>query len=280
MEKTIKTFAFKPSPIEIEVKDLKFVRELPKLLGNPHKTAFFQVVWLVRGDAVFRIDFREIPVEAGDVLIISAGQVVQFDTVSDYAGKMILFTPSFFTITELDSDFLYTSDVLNPVSLNTTIRVSDGTMNSLMTLLDEELGRSGDDYQTGIAQSLLRVILLEAERKHRASHPAVVNSLARRFYNAVEQHFRRNRHAGYYVKLLGANEKNLSRQIKALAGKTPKVYIDSRIVLEAKRLLAYSNLTAKEIGFELGFDEPTNFAKYFRKHTRMTPAEFRCLARK
>ncbi|MCD8186501.1 MAG: helix-turn-helix domain-containing protein [Rikenellaceae bacterium] len=80
--------------------------------------------------------------------------------------------------------------------------------------------------------------------------------------------------------MLGVNEKTLSKEVKALTGKTPKVYIDSRIILEAKRLLSYSNLSAKMIGFELGFDEPTNFTKYFRKHTGTTPARFRDSAKK
>lgn len=46
-------------------------------------------------------------------------------------------------------------------------------------------------------------------------------------------------------------------------------------MLEAKRLLAYSSLSIKEIGFELGFGEPTNFNKYFRKHTGMAPMQFK-----
>jgi AraC-like DNA-binding protein len=47
------------------------------------------------------------------------------------------------------------------------------------------------------------------------------------------------------------------------------------VVLEAKRLLAHTTSSIKEIGFELGFDEPTNFIKYFRKHVASTPIDFR-----
>ncbi len=85
----------------------------------------------------------------------------------------------------------------------------------------------------------------------------------------------KNKNTTYYVNLLGINEKILSKEVKALTGKTPKVYIDSRTILEAKRLLSYSSLSIKEIGYNLGFDEPTNFNKFFRKHTAQTPAQFR-----
>jgi len=58
-------------------------------------------------------------------------------------------------------------------------------------------------------------------------------------------------------------------------GKTPKQLIDERILLEAKRLLVHSNDPGKIIGLSLGFDEPTNFNKFFKKHTGKTPSEFR-----
>ncbi|MDR0749434.1 MAG: AraC family ligand binding domain-containing protein [Tannerellaceae bacterium] len=110
----IRTFEFKDLPIEIEVKDLRFVKEFPKLLGEPHKATFYQIVWLTEGEAIFHIDFRDITVKANEVLIISAGQVCQFDTTSDYSGQMILFTGSFFTVTELGFNSVLMSRLTSP----------------------------------------------------------------------------------------------------------------------------------------------------------------------
>ncbi len=140
------------------------MRELPKLLRQPHKATFYQIVWLTEGKAVFRIDFRDITIRANKILIISAGQVCELDTYSDYSGKIILFTDAFFTMTELDSNFLYTSEILNPVSLNKTVPICPCLAENLTTLLCEELKHSVNKFQTGIAQSYLRIILLEAER--------------------------------------------------------------------------------------------------------------------
>jgi AraC-like DNA-binding protein len=275
MTSDIRTFEFKQLPIEIEVKDLKFVKELPKLLGAPHKAMFYQIIWISEGEANFQVDFREITIKQNELLMISAGQVCLFDVKFQYSGKMILFTDSFFTVTELDSNFLHTSEILNPVNLNKAVSLCPQLMGNIVSLLEEELMQPIDDFQTGIAQNFLRIILLEAERQLTKSHPPVVDNLGRRFFNAVETHFKENRNTEYYVNLLGVNEKLLSKEVKSHTGKTPKVYIDSRIILEAKRLLSYSNLSAKEIGYELGFDEATNFNKYFRKHTTLTPVQFR-----
>jgi AraC-like DNA-binding protein len=280
MTTDIRTFEFKQLPIEIEVKDLKFVKELPKLLGSPHKAMFYQIIWVSQGEARFSVDFQKIVIKKNELLMISAGQVCQFDIESQYSGNMILFTDSFFTVTELDSNFLYTSEILNPVNLNKTISICPELIENIISLLDKELNLPTDDFQTGIAQNFLRVILLEAERQLVKSHLPVVDNLGRKFFNAVEKEFKENRNTEYYVQLLGVNEKLLSKEVKAFTGKTPKVYIDSRIILEAKRLLSYSNLSAKEIGYELGFDEATNFNKYFRKHTSLTPVQFRDSIRK
>ncbi|WP_280747600.1 helix-turn-helix transcriptional regulator [Parabacteroides sp. PF5-9] len=276
MEKnSIRVFDFKVLPIEVEVKELAFVKELPKLFRHPHRAAFYQIIWLSEGSAIFRIDFQKITIQANEILIISSGQVCEFDTISDYSGKIILFTSSFFSISELDTSFLHIAEILNPINLNKTVPISPTLAGSLIALLEEELERPTDYFQAEIAHSYLRAILLGAERCLTTAYPPVTDHIGRMFYNAVEKYFKENRNTEFYVNLLGINEKTLCKEVKKLTGKTPKVYIDSRTILEAKRLLAYSTLSVKEIGFELGFDEPTNFNKYFRKHTQITPIQFR-----
>ena len=78
-----------------------------------------------------------------------------------------------------------------------------------------------------------------------------------------------------YCEKLFVTEKRLNKATTQILGKTPKQMIDERLLLEAKRLLVHETHTIKEIAYELGFDEPTNFIKYFRKHTQKSPTEFR-----
>lgn len=274
-EVNIKTFNFKTSVVEIEVKNLSFIKELPNLLGMPHKVSFYQLVWINKGQAKHRIDFHEIQIHADEVLVISPGQVCEFDTTSEYSGKMILFTDSFFSVSEADTNFLYTSQILSLIKQNRIVSICPLLMGNLMQLLEEEMKVSADKYQAGISQSILRIILFAAERTLKATHSANILSLASDFCNAVETNFKENKKLEYYTNLLAVGEKALSREIKELTGETPKVYIDKRVVLEAKRLLAYSSLSVKEIGFSLGFEEPANFNNFFRKHTNRTPIQFR-----
>lgn len=274
MTNVVKTFNFNPLPIEVEIKDLAFIKQLPRLMGNPHKVNFHQIVWLDGGSATFCIDFRDIKIRAGQLLVITAGQVCQFDIQSDYSGKMILFTESFFNISEIDSNFLYTSETFNPISLNRIISIDPDTT-QLTNLVEQELQKPIDSFQNHIVHSYLKIVLLKMERQLSIEYPSTTQSLARKFYNTVEEHFRESRKTEYYAQLLSVSEKVLSKEVKSLIGKTPKAYIDFRTTLEAKRLLSYSSLSAKEIAFELGFDEPTNFHKYFHKYVGQTPLEFR-----
>lgn len=79
----------------------------------------------------------------------------------------------------------------------------------------------------------------------------------------------------HYANALGMSEKTLSRACLAAAGVPAKVVINQRLVLEARRLLAHTTLAVHAIGRELGFEEPSNFVKFFRKEAQMTPLAFR-----
>lgn len=276
MKNEIRTFPFKRSEIEIEIKDLNFVNTVPQLLSTPHKTSFYQMIWITEGNAVFDVDFHEIEVCKNNILVIAPRQVCRFDVVSKYEGKLILFTEDFFSVSELDATFLATSELLNPTNLNRTALLSANLINNIASLLQNELDVEKDDYKKAIAHSYLRIILLETERHLQKSDSCnYKDNIARKFYNAVEVDFKLNRNVTYYLALLSVSEKTLSNELKKQRGITPKAYIDSRITLEIKRYLVYSNLSAKEIAYELGFDEATNFNKYFKRQTGMTPIEFK-----
>lgn len=133
----------------------------------------------------------------------------------------------------------------------------------LLRQLVRELRGEADEWQAVVARSCLRILLAES------------GGLAERFFAEVERQHRRLYSVGDYLSLLAAPEKALAKAVRQAVGLTPKQYIDRRRLLEAKCLLAYSRLSVKEVGFALGFEEPTNFAKFFRKHCAQSPNAFR-----
>lgn len=92
----IKTYDFKQLPLEVEIKDLSFIKKAPHLLGKPHQTSFYQLVWITHGEMTLLVDFQKVILRQGELFLLTCGQVCQFDTTSSYAGFIILFTPAFF----------------------------------------------------------------------------------------------------------------------------------------------------------------------------------------
>jgi AraC-like DNA-binding protein len=74
---------------------------------------------------------------------------------------------------------------------------------------------------------------------------------------------------------MNISSKILNVATSQIVGSSPKKMIIERIILEAKRLLFQTNHSTKEISFLLGFEEPTNFNKFFKKHTYITPIKFK-----
>ena len=101
------------------------------------------------------------------------------------------------------------------------------------------------------------------------------DNLIRAFKKAVEKDYKKEHSTSYYADLLYITPDHLNRTFKAKTGTTAKDYIQSRIITEAKRLLFFSDLANKEIAYELGFNEPANFSAFFKKHTQLSPSNFK-----
>ena len=96
-----------------------------------------------------------------------------------------------------------------------------------------------------------------------------------RFRAAVDRDFASVRRVEDYAHALGYSARTLSRATLAADGVTAKEFIDRRVLLEAKRLLAHSDQSAARIAAQLGFSSATNFSKFFHRHTGKSPLGFR-----
>jgi AraC-like DNA-binding protein len=135
-----------------------------------------------------------------------------------------------------------------------------------------------------VLRHLLAVLVL------RAAHPAGAADTDRegaceasetyvRFRDAVEREFTRSRRVADYARSLGYAPRTLSRATETAAGVGAKEFIDRRVVLEAKRLLAHGDQSAARIADRLGFADATNFSKFFQRRAGATPIAFRAAVR-
>ena len=97
----------------------------------------------------------------------------------------------------------------------------------------------------------------------------------RKFNLLVEAHFRKEHSVSFYADQLNKSPKTLSNLFAIYNHKTPVQVIQERILIEAKRLLYYTDQSIKQITFDLGFEDAAYFSNFFKRHTSQSPLEFR-----
>jgi AraC-like DNA-binding protein len=152
--------------------------------------------------------------------------------------------------------------------------------NALLQLMTDEFQTLNDEFQANILQKLLHNFLLFAEReKHKQGFIKIKKGAdldyVMLFKDLLETDYKNQKQVNYYTKQIIITEKRLNQATTKILGKSPKELINERVLLEAKRILAHTNESIKEIAYYLGFKEPTNFIKYFKKNLSITPTEFR-----
>ncbi len=129
-----------------------------------------------------------------------------------------------------------------------------------------------------LLRHLLHALLLILRRRARSSTrpcPPSTRAVFTLLRNEVDQRFATTRRVEDYERIIGYSSKTLSRAARAATGLNAKEYIDQRVLLEGRRLLAHTRLSAGEVAQQLGFSELTNFIKFFRRNGGESPSEFR-----
>jgi AraC-like DNA-binding protein len=147
-------------------------------------------------------------------------------------------------------------------------------------MFDDSTNQASPTERNALIRYQLSALLLRIEILHRQQllqkHASLLEAQRfNRFQQCVEQHFAKWRQVREYASALGCSEKSLTRATREVAGITAKTFIAARVNLEAKRLLVHTALPVAMIADSLGFDEPTNFIKFFKLEAGCTPAEFR-----
>jgi len=162
------------------------------------------------------------------------------------------------------------------------IHVPDREHVAMQPALEElwdEYQRQSEPLRRRLLRSYLESYLVRLERCKRAEADAErlrqQPTLLTGFQQKLEHEFACSREVSHYARALGVTPKTLNQTTQRALGLSAKQFICERVVLEARRLLAHSSLSVKEIAFELGFEESTNFVKFFRREVAVAPEAFR-----
>ena len=154
-------------------------------------------------------------------------------------------------------------------------------VNLQMGLLRRELGWAAKGYQAAIEAAMLHLMVVSlraaaAQDALASEHaPSPAAALVARYRERLETRFHLRERIADHAAALGVSESALRSACARIAARSPAAILDDRAVLEARRMLLYSNLSVAEIGYTLGFDDPAYFSRFFARRAGLSPARFR-----
>ena len=254
---------------------------------KPHIHSYYQIIWFQSGKGKHYVDFAAYDVFGDAIFFIAKNQVHYFDHGTSYKGVMLHFNEAFLRKNDdVAYNFLASNLFNNPYQ-----QPSCCVGSSSNKLLQEYIQQIKDELQSDetfgkedLLRALLKAFLIQVQRGKNKFEKANPNTpllfdekrvQLTRFTSLVDEHFNKGLSVAEYAEMMHLSVRTLSNLTNQLLNKTPSLMIQERIILEAKRLLLYSNLNINQVGYRLGFDDPSYFVKYFKKHTNISPSEFR-----
>jgi AraC-like DNA-binding protein len=263
--------------------DLIHLETLEKymVVDCPHYLTYYDITLLIDGKGYFCIDQFQYPIQHGTILFSSPGQIRFWDIEVIPCGYVLIFEEEFLSrfLNDLQfiNDLRYFNSGQNPPKFDMAITDVPYLM-KLMENIEQEIEtfRKSDQH---ILQALLYQTLVWLNRKYSATCQTInienYNRYIREYSKMVNKDFKDQHSVSYYADSLNITAGHLNDLCKLHLGVSAKQYIQSRILLEAKRLLLYTDLQIDEISSRLSFEDSSYFIRTFKQSTGFTPLSFR-----
>lgn len=249
-----------------------------------HRIEFYQLIFITHGTCTHTVDFQSIWCEARTVLILRPAQAQQLDLKSAWDGWIVIFRPEFLLPLQRDSVIADVKLSVDLDALPDQLMLDREQSKHLTTVImqmqiDALMQATKTDLHNLLRHQLyalfLRLQIVQGQNKPQDKQ--IIASFARfqHFKQLVEKNFAKWHLVSNYARDMGCSEKSLTRAVSEVSGSTAKSFISSRVNLEAKRLLAHTAMPIGLISDRVGFDEATNFVKFFKREVGCSPSDFR-----
>jgi AraC family transcriptional regulator, transcriptional activator of pobA len=257
--------------------------ELQGAADDPHRHNYFTVIWPFTGSGRHIVDFKEYPISPDHVFFVSPEQVHQVIVEGHPTGMVIQFTRSFLEKYSIREDFISNLRLFRNSDETPPLPLTDSMKSPLRMFTDNMLRafQTAGNMKLDTIGAWLKLFLIECNT-HCSLSPdpnpqsaEVGRMIVKSFKEAVEKHFHQWHQVKEYADTLNVTPNYLNEVIKSAIGLSAKDYIQNRLILEARRMSLFTQQSNKEIGFNLGFEDPAHFSKFYRNQTGQTLQEFR-----
>jgi len=243
-----------------------------------HRHNFYFILILNKGEGNHEIDFTSYAVKDHSIFLIRPGQVHQLSLKAGGSGFLV----------EFDKDFYHPSNKVSAQRLRKATSKNfcefPGNrfekLHSLFCNMFEECTHKQEGYKD-VIRAALEIFFIEFIRE--STNPVMlkssINAYAQdrfeEFTELLERNVSTQKQISYYTDAMNLSSYQLNEITKTTVGKTASVLVDEYILLEAKRYLLATSSQVKEIADLLGYEDPSYFIRFFKKHTGLSPEAFR-----
>lgn len=255
-----------------------------ELINNNFYRPFIKVL-LVPAHYIISVDFKIYDLDKPAVFFVNSNQFLTIVKATNTPAHLIFYNRDFYCVQIHDSEVACDGLLFNNLFEIPKVAFDESetvTVQQLFSQIKEEI-----ELQDSSSEELIRVylkqVILKATRewkKQNLENDQIMlqtseHDFFRNFSRLVEIHFREKHAVADYADLMNLAPKTLSHKFKKLNLENPNEIIKNRIILETKRLLYYTDLSIKEIAYQLGYEDPGYFNRMFAQKLGNTPANFR-----
>jgi AraC family transcriptional activator of pobA len=243
--------------------------------GATQRCDFLVLGIIQRGHGSVSADFSANTLTPQTAVLIGPGVVHQWTDIADLAGDLVLFVPT--------APGPAARELVSGPGAAVCWTAPDATWPLITAAVRHLRLETAPGVPASSLTGEIPGLLLSALLARLDPPPApgdTGNDVFRRFRASVEQHFRDHHDVSHYARALGYAPRTLSRAAHAATGRSAKAYINERILLEAKRLLAHDQLAPARCAERLGFPDASNFSAFFLRESRVRPGAWQAAHRR
>lgn len=238
------------------------------------------------GETSLTSNLQEFRLKKDSLFIFSPKHILQVQSNNRFKAHLIVIAPDFLKRINIDTKRMMPLFLqFGPLPCMELTQAESQSLRSFISMVEQELKGSETDFSSEIIGGLIATTIYKVGdilTHYLTEHPEVDSPIHnraeeyfRQFTELLGEHYKHERSVGFYARQLCITPKYLTTLIKRISGKSVSEWIDNYVILEAKTLLKYSNMSVQEIAYYLNFPNQSFFGSYFKRNAGMSPSQYK-----
>ncbi len=256
------------------------------LTQNPLRLDAIMFVLCTKGSVKFTCNMQEYEMHADSLLLLPPRSIIEahIDVNTQYEGYAMVFDGDYlgkcnFNIGKFTALML---QIVEQFQITLTETEQQRLIQSV-TMLDQTIAEQVDSpFREDLIRSMIETLMyhicelfslrIKPEESKKMSRQ---ESYFREFMLELNQHYTERQGVTFYAEKLCISPRYLTTIVRRISGLTVTDWMNRYLIMEAKYLLKYSEMSIQEIAYRLSFPDQSFFGKYFKQHMGISPSQYR-----